>query len=92
MPRNLDRRVELMFPIEDADVHRKIMQVLDIQLEDTERARLMLPDGQTVRVDRRGKSHLDCQQFLWEQALADAHEASEKKAEYRFEPADRLEG
>ncbi|MDW7656562.1 MAG: RNA degradosome polyphosphate kinase [Bacillota bacterium] len=92
MPRNLDRRVELMFPIEDEDVHRRIMQVLNIQLEDTERARLMLPDGRTVRVDRRGKPHLDCQRFLCEQALADAHEAAEKNVEYRFEPADREEG
>jgi len=91
MPRNLDRRVELMFPIRDEAVRQRIMQVLTIQLEDTERARLMQPDGVTVRVDRRGKAHLDCQRFLSEQALAEAQKTDGAEAEYRFEPVDRID-
>jgi polyphosphate kinase len=70
MQRNLDRRVELMFPIEDKLVWEKVMAVLEIQLTDTERSWLMAGDGQYTRVDRRGKMHLDCQQYFCEQALS----------------------
>ena len=70
MPRNLDRRVELMFPIEDQAVWSKVFQILQIQLNDTERAWLMDDKGQYTRVDRRGKMHLDSQQYFCEQALA----------------------
>ncbi len=55
MPRNLDRRVELMFPVRTARSHQRVMEVLQIQLADTDRGRLMQPDGTSVRVDRRGK-------------------------------------
>ena len=72
MPRNLDRRVELMFPIEDQAVWAKVYQILEIQLNDTERAWLMDEKGQYTRVDRRGKMHLDSQQYFCKQALAAA--------------------
>lgn len=69
MPRNLDRRVELMFPVEDARAWDKVMAVLETQLADTERSWLMGPDGQYTRVDRRGKMHLDCQKAFCDQAI-----------------------
>jgi polyphosphate kinase len=69
MPRKLDRRVELMFPIEDEVAWEKVMTVLETQLSDTERSWLMGPDGQYTRVDRRGKMHLDCQQHFCDQAI-----------------------
>jgi len=69
MPRNLDRRVELMFPVEDETAWEKVMDVLETQLADTERSWLMGPDGQYTRVDRRGKMHLDCQQHFCDQAI-----------------------
>ena len=50
MPRNLYRRVELMFPVEDralrARVHR---EVIEPSLTDNTRARDLLPDGTYVR-------------------------------------------
>jgi polyphosphate kinase len=50
MPRNLYRRVELMFPVEDrslcARVHR---EVIEPSLTDNSRARDLLPDGTYVR-------------------------------------------
>ena len=34
MPRNLDRRVEIMFPVEDETCKKEVMHILDIQLQD----------------------------------------------------------
>jgi polyphosphate kinase len=46
MPRNLDRRVEVLFPIQDLRLVRHLRDdVLDICLRDNVKARRMLPDG-----------------------------------------------
>jgi polyphosphate kinase len=81
MPRNLDRRVELMFPVEDPAIRDKVLNILDVQLADTERAWLMQADGQYTRVDRRGKMHLDCQKYFCEQAQAPQPAASPAPSE-----------
>ena len=39
MPRNLDHRVEVGFPILDPDVKNEILEILDIQLKDNTKAR-----------------------------------------------------
>ncbi|HBP37682.1 MAG TPA: polyphosphate kinase 1, partial [Clostridiales bacterium] len=88
MQRNLDRRIELMFPVEAKELRQKIMDVLQIQLADTEKARLMLPDGSYVRVDRRGKPHLDSQTELCRLAMAAARQ-EEGKREFRFQPVSK---
>ncbi len=46
MDRNLDRRVELMFPIEDNSIAKMIREeILDVAVADTVRARRLNPDG-----------------------------------------------
>jgi polyphosphate kinase len=50
MPRNLDRRVEILFPIEDPGNIRYIRQVLDTYLRDNTSARIMQPDGSYKRL------------------------------------------
>jgi polyphosphate kinase len=46
MPRNLNQRVEVLFPIEDLDMIRHIYDdILQTYLADNTKARLMLPDG-----------------------------------------------
>jgi len=49
MPRNLDRRIELMFPVHDPDLRAEIAQVLSIQLADDAKARQVGPDGENRR-------------------------------------------
>ncbi|NLW12505.1 MAG: RNA degradosome polyphosphate kinase [Clostridiaceae bacterium] len=88
MPRNLDRRVEIMFPIEDGFVRSRIMNVLKIQLADTDRSRIMQPDGSYQRVDRRGKVQLDCQIALCEAAVLAASQSEDKLPERRFIPVE----
>ena len=46
MPRNLFKRIEVAFPVEDGRLRDRIMEeILPIQLADTEKARMLLPDG-----------------------------------------------
>ncbi len=50
MPRNLYRRVELMFPVEDRDLRARIhREVIEPSLIDNTRARDLQPDGTYVR-------------------------------------------
>ncbi len=49
MQRNLDRRVEIIFPIEDEIIKRRIIEnILNISLKDNQKARIMLPTGKYV--------------------------------------------
>ena len=50
MPRNLDHRVEIAFPVLDARLQAQIHEVLELQLSDTVKAREILLDGSSTRV------------------------------------------
>lgn len=50
MPRNFERRVEVMFPIENPELKRRIVEdILPTYLADNQRARLLQPDGTYIR-------------------------------------------
>jgi len=66
MPRNLDRRVEIAFPVLDADLQRQIREILDVQLADTVKARLILPDGRSQRIGANAGPPVRSQQRLYE--------------------------
>lgn len=48
MSRNIDRRVEVLIPIEDDDLREEIVEILNIYLQDTEKAHALQPDGSYV--------------------------------------------
>jgi polyphosphate kinase len=50
MPRNLDRRVEVMVPIEDPVLHTQVQGVLDTCLRDNRQAWLLHASGQYERL------------------------------------------
>src|SRR5262249_38583293 len=50
MDRNLSRRVEVVFPIEQADLKQRLLEVLNTALADNVKARELLPDGSYRRV------------------------------------------
>ncbi len=54
MPRNLNRRVEVMFPIHDVDHKKHILDILDIIFRDDHNARLLLEDGTWRRLRPAG--------------------------------------
>lgn len=49
MPRNLNRRIEMLFPVLDAKVQGQLMEVLDLYLQSYSHARFLQPDGSYVR-------------------------------------------
>ena len=93
MPRNLNRRVELLFPIEDAECRARVMEVLDVQLSDTVRANILAPDGTYNKLDLRGKAKIDSQQMLIElanAAVADRYKDAVDKREFIPEESPKI--
>jgi polyphosphate kinase len=66
MPRNLDRRVEIAFPVLDPHLQAQVREILEIQLADTVKARRILPDGSSARLRGHMESRLRSQERLYE--------------------------
>ena len=77
MPRNLERRVEILFPVEKPELRAKLMHILDTQLKDTMKAHILKPDGSYEKVDKRGKGTLIAQKVFCEEAVKAAKENRE---------------
>ena len=88
MPRNLDRRVEILFPIEDKEIAKKVIHILDVEMADTVKAHILKPDGSYERVDRRGKDLIDSQRVFCDEAVKEAQEAARPRGERVFVPAE----
>ena len=88
MPRNLDKRVEILFPVEDENLQQDIKNILDIQLHDTVKAHILKPDGSYEKVDKRGKAKLNSQEFFCEQALKESHNTPTEHDRRVFEPIE----
>ena len=72
MPRNLDKRVEIMFPVEDPKLKERVIHILKVQLEDNVKAHILQPDGTYEKVDKRGKTLVMAQNQFCEEAIANA--------------------
>jgi len=68
MPRNLDRRVEVAFPVLDPALQAELRTILDVQLADTVKARLLRSDGSSQRITAAPASSLRSQERLYELA------------------------
>ncbi len=68
MPRNLDKRVEIMFPVEDKNLKEEVIHILQIQLADTMKAHILQPDGTYLKQDLRGKTKLCAQEYFSQEA------------------------
>lgn len=66
MQRNLDHRVEVVFPVEDPKLIKKLKnEILDNYLLDNTSARVLRPDGSTVRLrPGKGEKPFNIQRFL----------------------------
>ena len=69
MPRNLDKRVEIMFPVEEESLKEQVMHVLKVQLEDNVKAHILKPDGTYEKPDKRGKVLVSSQEQFCEEAI-----------------------
>ena len=76
MPRNLDKRVEIMFPVEDPALMERVIHILRVQLDDNVKAHVLQPDGTYEKIDKRGKVLVAAQEQFCQEAIAMAREAS----------------
>lgn len=68
MPRNLDKRVELIFPIEDDGLKLRIDNILNIMLSDTTNAKVQNSDAKYSKIDMRGKERISSQKYFVKEA------------------------
>lgn len=68
MNRNLDKRVEVAFRIEDDDLKNEIFEILNIIMSDSVKARIQQPDGSYKRIDKRGKECIHSQELFYKLA------------------------
>lgn len=70
MPRNLDRRVEAVVPVEDDRIRKELREILDISLADNRQAWEMQPDGSyRQRQAKQGQSSCNSQSMLMQRTL-----------------------
>ena len=91
MPRNLDKRVEILFPVEDPDLKEEVKHILDIQLADTLKAHELNSDNVYEKIDKRGKALLGAQAYFCEEARERAKREADPALSRVFIPAEPSE-
>jgi polyphosphate kinase len=86
MRRNLDRRLELLFPIRDPKIRRRLVGILKTYFKDNVKAWELLADGTYRRVARKGRA-VRAQEVFYEDALAAVRSA--EHASHQFRPLRR---
>ncbi len=83
MGRNLDRRLEILFPVQDPKQRRRLIATFQTYFDDDTKAHRLLPDGTYVPVTRSGKG-VRAQEKLYRQAVEAAQ--ANPTAKMRFRP------
>ena len=90
MPRNLNERVELFFPVESARHIKRIKGILELVLRDNVGAHIMQSNGSYRRAVRYGNITISSQNLLYEMAKAGGKE-KKMSIERRLKPLYRKE-
>ncbi len=91
MPRNLERRVEILFPVEDPRLQEKLKHILAGQLKDNMKAHVLQPDGSYEKVDRRGKEPYSAQDAFCREAAEEGSRREEIRDTRLFVPRAHVE-
>ena len=86
MRRNLDKRLEIIFPVTSAALRRRLIGILKTLFADNVKARRLLPDGTYQPVPRRGR-RIRAQEQFYQQAVETARAAGQTPI--RFRPLTR---
>jgi len=86
MPRNLDRRVELLVPVEDPACRARLVSILETSMQDNVNAHRLLPDGRYER--RKPSSRADAvrSQEVFHRQACEAAEQAQTNRYMVFEP------
>ena len=79
MPRNLDKRVEIITPVEDEDIRQKLKHILEVYMADNRKAYYMQPDGSYKKLNTSGKKLVDSQMQFCQEAIDDVKGAKNEK-------------
>lgn len=90
MPRNLERRVEILFPVEDESLKNQVLHVLEAQLKDNVKAHILQSDGTYVKLSRRGRSPYNYQDAFCEEAKEAAKQKDTAADERVFIPETHI--
>lgn len=90
MTRNLDRRVELFFPIRDHNLRQRVLTIFQTMWDDNVKTRILQPNGVFEKIDRRGLSAINAQEIFIAESLASQVEQQQREKEQHaqrdFEP------
>ena len=78
MPRNLERRVEILFPVDRPELKEELLHILESQLQDNQKASVLQADGTYEKPDKRGKVSYQSQEAFCEEAIAKAKAMTEE--------------
>lgn len=78
MPRNLERRVEILFPVDGPKQKETLLHILNSQLKDNVKASILQPDGTYAKQDKRGKTLYSSQDAFCKEAIAEAKAAAKE--------------
>ncbi len=76
MPRNLERRVEILFPVDTPKLKERLVHILDSLLKDNVKASVLQADGTYEKAGRRGKPQFHAQEAFCREAVARAKAAA----------------
>ncbi len=91
MPRNLDRRVEIIFPVERPELKEKAKHILETELADNVKANILGSDGTYFKVDKRGKVLVNSQEQFCHEAEEAVPQPKDASKERIFIPQESAE-
>lgn len=87
MNRNLDRRVEILFPVEAKENKQRIKQILNVYLSDNVKARILNSDGTYSRiVGKEREEKINSQEYFSTKAIKQAKKAKNQEKQQKFTP------
>jgi polyphosphate kinase len=82
MSRNLDRRLEILFPIVQPNLRRRLIDILKTFFADNVKAWRLCPDGRYERVPREGEA-IRAQEWFYKEAVAAVRQAQQIQGPFR---------
>ena len=83
--------MEIVCPVEDEQIKKEVMHILDVQMKDNVKASILQADGTYVKPDKRGKVLVNSQEYFCKEATERAEKPKEQENSRVFVPAEPVE-